>query len=512
MARTGDPGLAAIRSMVRDAFLDTSSEFGQDPAIYEEHPNEFQLANYIEHLLSDSEEAAFESHVAMCSDCAEELVLSTRVVDGERRKEASSYWKIAAGVALAMGGLIAALLAGRSAGNYLEGSMLAGLEAGLGGRASVNAVSVSFLGGPQIELDGLIIDDPAGGDPLIAAPSAKFVVDLASVRDGEFGGDLELDRPVINVTRSTSGDVNIDSLLPTSERLSGLLADAAKNSVRSVRVTDGIIRIIDRAAGGPREVRMADVDAVLEGLSETAPATLRARAGIESTEQNLGLVGTVGPWGGGTPPQYRFSEVDLDAVPLRALASARSAIRGGLSYDGTLRTVGNGWDQIASNVSGAGKMQVVSGALVGKNLIADTIRPWIGDGDAPTHLGMVLAAADTPFDEIRTAVSVRRSGLSARDLHAYGQGFEIVGAGSLESTGVVDFTGTLVVSAEMSAELVAIAPVSGKLLNENRQLAIPFQVDGTWPQLQPRVDLEVFASRFFPMPRLATLFFAPRAG
>ncbi len=512
MARTGDPGLEAIRSMVRDAYLDTSAEFGQDPAVFEQHPSELEFASYIDHLLPDREEAAFERHVAMCSNCAEELVLSTRVVDGQRRKEASSYWKVAAAVALAMGGLIAALLAGRSAGNYLEGSMLAGLEAGLGGKASAKAVSVSLLGGPEVELDGLTIDDPNGGDPLVVASSAKFAVDLASLRDGEFGGDLELDRPVFNIVRSASGHVNIDSLLPSSDRLEGFLTKAARNSVRSVKVTDGTIRIRDEINAGPREVRMADVDAELTGLSETVPAHLRARAGLESAEQNLALVGTVGPWGGGAPPQYRFSEVDLDAVPLRALASVRDAVRGGLSYDGTLRTVGSGWAEMSSNVSGAGNMHVVSGALVGKNLVAETIRPWIGQTDAPSHLAMVLAASDTPFDEIRSAVTVRRSGIAARDLRAHGQGFEVLGNGTLEGSGEVDFKGTLVVSTEVSAELVAIAPLAGRLLNENRELAIPFQVAGTWPKIQPRIDLELVASTAFPMPRLAVLFFAPRAG
>ncbi len=512
MARAGDPGLEAIRSMVRDAYLDTSAEFGEDPAVYEAHPNELQFASYIDGILPDADEAAFERHVASCSDCAEELVLSTRVVDGQRRRETSSYWKVAAAVALAMGGLIAALLAGRTAGNYLEGSMLAGLEAGLGGKASAKGVSLSLLGGPQVELDGLTIDDPAGGPPLVVASSARFAVDLASFQDGGFGGDLELDRPMINIVRSASGRVNIDSLLPSSERLEGFLSNAARNSVRSVRVTDGTIRIVDEAAAGPREVRMADVDAHLTGLSETVPANLRVRAGLESTEQNLALVGTVGPWGGGSPPQYRFSEVDLDAVPLRALASVRGAVRGGLSFDGSLRSVGSGWDKISSNVSGTGEMKVVSGALVGKNLIAETIRPWIGNGDTPPHLTGVLAASDTPFDEIRSAVTVRRSGIAVRDLTAHGQGFAVRGNGALEGSGDVEFSGTLVVSTEISAELVAIAPLAGKLLNEKRELAIPFKVAGTWPKLQPRVDLELVASTAFPPPRLAVLFFSPRAG
>lgn len=511
MAGARDTSLEAVRDMVREAYLDTASEFAQDPAVFDAHPNELQFASYIDRLLPDREEVAFERHVAMCSDCAEELILCTRVVESQRRKQTSSYWKVAAGLALAMGGLLAALLAGRSAGNYLEGKMLAGLEAGLGGKASAGGVSISLLRGPQVEFDGFTVENPAGGDPLITAPSAKFAVDLAALSDGDFGGDLELDRPVINVVRNASGDVNIDSLLPTPERLSGILSTAARNAVRSVKVTDGTIRFVDEAAAGPREVRMADVDAELTGLSATVPAKLRARAGLESNSQNLALVGTVGPFGSGTP-SYRFSEVDLDTVPLRALAAVRGAVRGGLSYDGTLQTAGLGWDAMTSNVSGAGDMHVVSGAIVGTNLVADTIRPWIGNAEAPANLAVVLARADTPFDEIKSAVTVRRSGIAARDLRAQSQGFEVLGKGTLEGSGAVEFTGTLVVSTEISAELVAMAPLAGNLLNEKRQLAIPFQVAGTWPKLRPQINLELVASRAFPAPRLALLLFAPRAG
>lgn len=511
MARARETGLEAIRDMVREAFLDTASEFSNDPEVFEAHPSELQFASYIDRLLSETEEAAFERHVAMCSDCAEVLVLSTRVAQSQRRRKTSSYWKMAAGIALAMGSLLAALMAGRTTGNYLEGAMLAGLEAGFGGKASARAVSVSLLGGPQVELDGFQVDDPAGGDPLITAPAATFAVELASLRDGEIAGDLELFRPVFNVVRNASGQLNIESFLPTSERLQGILASAAKNAVRSVHINDGTIRFMDKADALPREVRLADVDAKLTELSETSPAKLRARAGLESQVQNLALVGTVGPFGAGTP-QYRFSEVDLDSVPLRAMAAVRDAVRGGLSYDGTLQTSGKGWDALTANASGAGAMQVVSGAIVGTNLVAATIRPWIGGGEPPAHLRAVLASTDTFFDEIRSSVNLRQAGLSARDLRARMQGFQVMGGGSLGRTGEVDFAGTMLVSAKISADLIALAPVANRLLDEEGQLAIPFRIAGAWPDLQPRVDLELVASKAFPTPRLALFLFGPSAG
>jgi hypothetical protein len=124
----------------------------------------------------------------------------------------------------------------------------------------------------------------------------------------------------------------------------------------------------------------------------------------------------------------------------------------------------------------------------------------------------VLASRDTPFEDIRSSVSIRRSGIVARDLRVHGQNFEVSGKGSLESSGKVDFAGTLLVSNEVSAEVVAMVPFAGRLLDEKGQLAVPFEVDGTWPDVRSRVNLELVASRAMPLPRLAVIWFGPAFG
>lgn len=510
MAKAVDTSLEAVRAMVRDAFLDTSVEWDNDPALYDAHPTEYEVASYLDRGLDEAAEAEFERHVAFCAPCAEELVLASRTAAGQRRREKSSYWRMAAGISLAIGSLIAAVLAGRSVGGYLEGALVAGLEAGLGGKSSVDGVSISLLGGPKVDLDGLTVRDRAGGDPLVAAPSAHLDVDLASLGSGQLSGDLELDRPVFNLVRDASGRVNLDALLPSSAGIRGLFAEAAKGAVRSVSISDGTIRIVDRSGTTPREVRMADVDAKMTDLSGDRPATVRARAGLESSDQNLSVVARVGPWGNGVVPKYDLTEVTLDAVPLRALVG--HAVRGGLTYAGRLQTAGDGWDQISSNVSGSGRMQVVSGALVGRNLLAETVKPLLAaEGDPAPHLGALLARRDTPFDEISTPVVVRRFGLQATGLVARGEGFEVRGGGTLEGSGAVDFNGTLAVAPELASELIAVAPTAGALLDENGELAIPFEVAGTWPDVKARVDVELLANRTLERHRLAILWLAPFA-
>ncbi len=512
MAGAPDRDLEKVRALVREAFLDTSAARVRDPEIYEDHPDELLVASYIDRLLPETEEARFERHVAVCARCAEELVLSSRGAAVQERSAGMSYWKIAASFALVLGGLLAAVLAGRTTGDRIGSGLLAGLESGLEGRATARSASLSVFGGPAIEFEDLSIDDPTQEEPFVVARSARFSVDVSALTGGGVEGELELDHAVFNVVRSPSGVVNIDSMLPSPERLDSLFAAAARRAIRAIRITDGTIRMVDQSASVPLEVRMAAVDASLTGLGQAGPASVSARAGLESATQNVAFKGTAGPWGEGALPRYRFAEVGFDAVPLRAFTGVRDAVRGGLSFDGRLQSAGSAWAQVSANVSGRGDMQIVSGALIGNNLVAESVGPWIGAAEAPGRLGALLASADTPFDEIHAEVRIRHSTLQAEKLRAIAPGFEVAGRGSLGGSGDVDFAGTLLVASDVSADLVSVAPFAGKLMDDKGRLSIPFAVAGVWPEIKPRVDLELIAERAFPLPRLADLFWSPRAG
>ena len=80
-AGKSDADLAELRALVRAA-LDPN---GAGPRLVATtsawvgaHPPEIVLASYLDAALGAEEEAAFERHVAFCSDCAQELVLARR--------------------------------------------------------------------------------------------------------------------------------------------------------------------------------------------------------------------------------------------------------------------------------------------------------------------------------------------------------------------------------------------------------------------------------------------------
>jgi hypothetical protein len=505
MAESVDLELEEVRSLVRSA-LGEGTAGG--------HPHDHEFAEYLDRVLDPSEEENFERHVAVCPPCAEELVLLTRSARSENagRDASAGFWKIAASFLLALGGLLAAALAGRWSGDAIEAGLVASLEAGLSGRASAESASISVLGGPSVEFVGLSLDDPWRTEPFLEARSARFSIDIGQLPRGVVAGGLEIQAPVLNVARLPTGQVNIDALLPTPERLESLLSVATRTSLRSIQIADGTVRVVDESAAQPFEVQLADVDAELSGLGAGEPARLRARAGLESPEHNLAVSGRVGPWGEGVVPRYRLSEVMLDGVPMRSFAGVRDAIRGSLSFVGNLESSGSMWDAVARNVSGEGDLRLVSGSIADANLLAGALGPLVADGDPGDRLAVVFASDDTPFDEIAANVTLRRSTLRAVDVRIASQAFETTGKGRIGREGEVGFEGALRLSPAISSDLVALSPSARRLLDEEGRMVLEVEVTGVWPDLRPRVDLEVLADRLFPVPRFAELFGLPRAG
>lgn len=505
MAMSTDLELEELRALVRSALAERPTG---------DHPPDYEFAEYVDRVLDPAEEESFERHVAICPPCAEELVLLTRSARSEspRRNASMGFWKVAASFLLALGGLIAAALAGRWSGDAIEAGLVASLEAGLSGRASAESASISVLSGPAVEFVGLSLDDPWRTEPFLEARSARFAIDVGELPTGVVAGGLEIQAPVLNVARLPSGQVNIDALLPTPERLESLLSVATRTSLRSIQIADGVVRVIDESAPQPFEVRLADVDAELSGLGAGGPARLQAQAGLGSPEQNLAVSGRVGPWGEGVVPRYRLSEVMLDRVPMRSFAGVRDALRGDLSFSGNLESSGSMWDAVARNVSGEGDLRLVSGAIIDANLLAGALEPLARGRDSEGRLAAVFAPTDTPFDEIGANVTLRRSSLRAVDVRVASQAFETTGKGRIGSEGEVEFEGALRLSPAISSDLVALSPPTRRLLDEQGQVVLAIEIDGVWPDLRPRVDLEVLADRLFPVPRFAELLGLPRAG
>lgn len=482
-AREGD--LASFRLLVREAL---ATEMGPG-----EHPSDYDVASYLEGGLDTAAEERFERHVALCPECAVDLVLARRTADAAEAEMHGSRWKMAVGFAVLALAVVGALLAGRMVGSGLESGVVARLQGAVGGKVSVQGAELRLAGGPGLRLSGLSVADPAGGEPLLTAPEASFTVDVATALGGELAGTLRLDHPVLNVVRDASDRLNFDAVLPKAVGRNAFdLGTGA--AVSSIQVNDGTVRVIDRADGTPHEIHLAAVNGSLSGLTSGLPARIEARAGIESALPNLTLSGSVGPWGGAAAPSYVFDRIALQGVPMKAWPRLGEVVRGGLSFDGRLASAGETWSEISRRLTGSGDLSLVAGSVVGRNLVATVMEGFVPGPEHRSRLEL-LAAAETRFEQLSSPIEVAALRMVADDLRVRGAGYEVVGRGSIGVDGALSFEGNLAIAAELSRELVAAAPAGSRLLNERGEISLPFRLAGTWPEIRASVDLEQVVQR-----------------
>lgn len=487
----GDRPEEDLRELVRAALS------GEAP-IPGEHPGEYSFASYLEGRLAGAEEEAFERHVARCDRCAVELVANRRAGVGEPAARGASAWRIAASLAVVLGGLVAALLATRAVTGRLESRIAAAVAEATGNRASVEHVAFALRGGPGVEIGGVNVADPGGGPAMITAPGARWSVDIGRLVRGELRGRLRLDRPRIHVVREDGGRLNIDGVLPNSRSTDDLVARARRKAIDSVQIEGGTVVLADRGGGARRELRMTSMDASLTGISEPGPTHLVASASIDSARRNAAVVGDIGPWGDGKVPAYRFAKVGLDGVPLRSLPGVGGVLRGGLSFEGRLAGAGDTVSDVFSRMNGDGDLQVASGSIAGRNLVRDAVAPLLGDragSPLPPAVAALVAGQETAFDEMRGRVTVADAAISSPSLRIASNGLVAEGRASLASDGTVRFRGEMRVPPDASRELVALLPGGGALADENGNVTLPLEVAGRWPAVEVRVDVERLALR-----------------
>lgn len=487
--RAGGPGDAEIRRLVHLA-LDRETEVG-------EHPSEYAFASYLEGSLAEGAEEAFERHVASCQSCTVELVVARRAGVGVVPAGRTWAWRVAASLAIVLGGLLAALIAARTVSGRIEERLASTLRDALGGKASVSDVTLALRGGPGVDVTGLSIADPTGGPAMVAVPSARWTVDLASLVRGEISGSLVLRDPTIHIVRDPDGRLNVDGVLPSSRSSDDLFSRARRKAIDRVEVANGTVSLVDRSSGDPREVRMAAVDAQLAGLSSQGPTHVVARGGLESTRRNASFEGDIGPWGEGRKPAYRFSRVALDSVALRNLPVGRT-VRGGLSFDGSLSGAGDGWAEVAGSAEGRGDLRVVAGTIAGRNVVREVLVPLLGaegTAAAPAGLATLLAATDTSFDSIGGPVQLAGARLSSPAIEAQAGDFGATGQLAVASGGDVSFHGDLRIAPGAAREIVALLPGGASLVNDDGSLTLPISVQGTWPGVRVTVDADRFAAR-----------------
>lgn len=217
-------------------------------------------------------------------------------------------------------------------------------SAALGREVAFDAVGVSLRGGVSARLTNLrVADDPRyAREPFLQAKEVRVALRIlpALFRRIEVRY-VTIEAPAVTVVRDARG-LSIASLggeKPARERgaapaaggpsAAGPSAAAAALLVSSVRLEDGRLRFVDRAATPPAEYVADHVDVRATDVSFTRSTSFRAAAAVlGATKQNVTVDGSVGPLGDAEVPAdvtIRLADVAPWAVSGTIRLAARIA-------------------------------------------------------------------------------------------------------------------------------------------------------------------------------------------
>ena len=226
-------------------------------------------------------------------------------------------WLIIVAAAIALSGMVAAVLAGFAIYNLNsliernQTRIIRLVSDALKRPIQVDQVSARAGWGVWIEIGGLkIAEDPAFGQlPFLSAPRTTLEVDLLPILRGEVRvHTMTLINPEVRLHENTAGVFNTDSIRGPPGQHNKVSLMVASLFVNSVEVDDGTIHY-SRAGqqGAPIEIR--HLDGEVSGFGFLGRVHLDGKLAFLEDAQNLTVSGTIGPL-------LHQREFDTASIPL----------------------------------------------------------------------------------------------------------------------------------------------------------------------------------------------------
>ncbi|MDG2307752.1 MAG: zf-HC2 domain-containing protein [Candidatus Binatia bacterium] len=513
----------------------------------EDHLGDALLSRYLDGALEGPDRESAERHLGRCPRCTEDLAAAVRVeIEAEalevtrpraapqaarpvaRAESSTRTWlRLAAGIALVFGALLLSREAGRLVAGRLEPVLVAQLEEWTERDVTTKGTSLVVSGGPGIEVAGLeITDDPSFSDENFASVERIALhVHPSALLGGRLEGSVELDRPVLRLVRNAGGEWNIETLggrVPGARGVAGIvraevdraleqaaaglpptgITDEPRVQLTSATIDGGILEIEDIGGGG-EPLRVQNVNLSYHGIpGRRAALSLDGQLGSE--KDRIALRGEVGPFEGSVVPVYRFREVELEAVPVAKIPGGPAAVIGQLTFDGHLESAGRALGEIVAAARGGGEIGLCCGTFKGRNLARDFLerlgelsggRQLLRAARNDAALASALASADTPYDRLGGMADLDPGTLHIAGLEVDTGLFRADADASIGLEGTLAAEGSIQLSPEVGAILLAAAPAFDALSETDGSIHLPFRASGSWANLQIDLDVKALVAR-----------------
>ncbi len=203
-----------------------------------------------------------------------------------------------------------------------------------------------------------------------------------------------------------------------------------------------------------------------------------------------------------TPPQFtltsQFRNMDLSQLFHSASATATKHVRGAVNLDVNLAGTGNQWQDIQRTLTGQGKAEVAKGALLDVNIAESALTGLTGVPGLSVFISpntrkkypAIFGTKNTEFGQLKGSVNIRGGKVHLDDLLITAADWAAVGKGWVTLDQRIDLKAQLVLSRQLSTDLIREVKLLKYLRDRQGRLLIPFRLAGTLPRATPQPDMD----------------------
>ncbi|HLK87287.1 MAG TPA: AsmA-like C-terminal region-containing protein [Candidatus Binataceae bacterium] len=195
--------------------------------------------------------------------------------------------------------------------------------------------------------------------------------------------------------------------------------------------------------------------------------------------------------------------IDLQQALQSQRSKAADIVRGQLT--GQVRVAGQGttFDRIKPTLSGNGQMSVANGKLVGVNLGAQALSkvqglPGIDSLITPaivTRHPSLFNSRDTDLTQLGMTFTIKGPRIVSHDIRAVTPDYSALADGWFDLDKNIDMNAHLLLSQELSREMMSAKKNIVYLANEQKQVDIPVRITGQLPKPSVQPDIQFLAQR-----------------
>lgn len=210
---------------------------------------------------------------------------------------------------------------------------------------------------------------------------------------------------------------------------------------------------------------------------------------------------------GKTPPVFTLTAqtrgVDVSALFGPTSAAATKQIRGKANLDLTLAGSGNRWEEIQRGLSGHGQAEVLDGAVRDVNIAEGALTgltgvPGLSLFFSPRVRGKypaIFGTKNTEFRELKGSLNLKNGKAHLDDLRIAAADWAARGKGWVTLDQTVDVRADLILSEQLSTDLIGDIKELRFLADRQGRVVFPFALTGTLPRVKPIPDLAYVAGR-----------------